>query len=409
MTAQSKHPALSQRLASAKPSPTSAMSEKARELGEKGRKIYNLSEGELDFDTPDHICEAGVLAIRNGQTRYTATAGTSELKAAIIEKFRSQNGLTYGAEEIIASSGAKQILYNAFQATLDEHDEVIIPAPYWVSYPDMVALAGGTPVVVDTKPEANFKLTPDILESAITPRTKWLVLNSPSNPTGALYSQDELAALGDVLKRHPNVMVMSDEIYEHIVFDGTFHSFAAAVPVLKERTLTVNGVSKCYAMTGWRLGYAGAPSWLISALQILQSQSTSNPSSISQAATVEALNGDMEFFTDWVATLRKRRDIVVSKMSKAEGLSCASVPAAAFYIYVDCTGVIGKKTPVGTLIETDLDFAGYLLEFAGVAVVPGTAFGLSPYLRIAFSLGEEELIPASDAIIAACATLTSIA
>ncbi len=402
----SLHPALASRMASAKPSPTAAVSDEARKLRAAGRNIINLGEGDLDFATPEAVCDAGIAAIRGGDTKYTAVPGTAEIKMAVAAKFQRENGLSYLEGELIVSCGAKQIIYNAFQATVDAGDEVIVPAPYWVSYPDMVALAGGTPVVVECVEVDGFKITPEALEAAITPRSKWLILNSPSNPTGALYSAAELEALAEVLRRHPQVFVLSEDIYEHIVYDGTFASFASAAPDMKDRTLTVNGVSKCFSMTGWRVGYAGGPAWLIKALVILQSQSTSNASSISQAAAVEALNGDTSFLKDWNATLRMRRNIVLYALAETGGVLSAAAPDSAFYVYASCAGAIGKTTPDGEVIESDVDMAKYLLGAANVAVIPGVAFGLSPYLRIAYALDTDDLKLACRDIVRACNALS---
>lgn len=406
MNQHTSHPALARRMSSAKPSPTAAVSDEARKLRAAGRNIINLGEGELDFATPESVRQAGIAAINGGDTKYTAVAGTAEIKSAVTAKFQRENALDYMADELIVSCGAKQIIYNAFQATVDAGDEVIVPAPYWVSYPDMVALADGSPVIVECGEDVGFKLTPDVLEAALTPRTKWLILNSPSNPTGALYSADEMRALADVLRRHPRVLIMSDDIYEHIVYEGAFVSFATAAPDLKERTLTVNGVSKCFSMTGWRVGYAGGPGWLIKALEILQSQSTSNASSISQAAAVEALNGDTSFLIDWIETLRTRRDIVLAAIAETNGVLSADAPDSAFYVYASCAGAVGKTTPEGEVLASDVDVAKYLLGAANAAVIPGVAFGLSPYLRIAYALDTDDLKSACGAIVAACAALT---
>lgn len=405
MAEATPHPALAPRMASAKPSPTAAVSDEARRLRAAGQTVINLGEGELDFDTPLPIRQAAIAAMDNGETKYTAVAGTAALKDAIIQKFKRDNDLHYVPEEIIASCGAKQIIFNAFQASVGAGEEVIVPAPYWVSYPDMVRLADGEPVIVPCSADAGFKLTPAQLEAAITPNTKWVILNSPSNPTGALYSEQELAALADVLRRHEHVFVLADDIYEHIVYSGTFASFAAIAPDLKERTLTVNGVSKCYSMTGWRVGYAGGPAFLIKALEILQSQSTSNPSSISQAGAVEALKGDISFIQDWIAILRDRRDIVLEMIASTGGVLSADAPDSAFYVYASCAGAIGKVRPDGEVINTDVDVATYLLQAAGAAVIPGVAFGLSPFLRIAYALDTDTLKTACNAIAAACAAL----
>ena len=397
---------LAARIADAKPSPTAAISDEARRLRESGRNIINLGEGELDFPTPPHICDAAIGAIHGGETKYTAVAGTKELKQAISQKFQRDNNLIYNEDEIIVTAGAKQAIFNAFLATLEQHDEVIIPAPYWVSYPDIVSIAGGKPVIITCDENADFKLKPAQLEASITANTKWLVLNSPSNPTGAMYSQSELTALVEILNRHPHVHIIADDIYEKIVYDGQFTSIASISPNLRHRTLTVNGVSKCYSMTGWRVGYAGGPTWLIRAIETLQSQSTSNASSISQAATIAALNGDMVFAADWMARLLTRRDRLLTAISATNGILSAKPPNSAFYIFANCAGAIGKQTPDGSLIETDIDMASYLLGTAETAVIAGTAFGLSPYLRIAYAVDDALLETACDNIITACKSLT---
>lgn len=397
---------IADRLSTIKPSPTIAVTSKAKELKAAGRDVIGLGAGEPDFDTPEHIKEAAWDAIRRGETKYTAVDGTPALKKAIADKFERENGLKYEASEITVGTGGKQVLYNALMATLNPGDEVIIPAPYWVSYPDMTLLAGGNPVVVSCGGDNGFKMKPEDLEEAITPKTKWLILNSPSNPTGAAYSKDELKAIADVLVRHPDVYVMSDDIYEHIVYDGfEFATIASAQPALKDRTLTVNGVSKAYSMTGWRIGYAGGPKELIKAISVIQSQSTSNPSSVSQAAAVEALSADQSFLADWVEVFKKRRDMVVEKLNEVEGISCAN-PEGAFYVYPSCEGCIGKKTPDGKVIETDSDFVTYLLESEGVACVQGEAFGLSPYFRISYATSTEALESACARIKKACEALS---
>ncbi|MDR3519240.1 MAG: aspartate transaminase [Azospirillaceae bacterium] len=396
---------IAKRLARINPSPTLAVSQKARELKAAGRDIISLGAGEPDFDTPDTIKAAAERAIRAGETKYTAVDGTPALKAAIAAKFKRENGLVYTADQITVGTGGKQVLYNALMATLDAGDEVIIPAPYWVSYPDMVALAEGTPVFVTGPESKGFKLQPEPLEQAITPRTKWLILNSPSNPTGAAYSAAELAALGEVLLRHPQVHVMTDDMYEHLIYDGfAFATIAQVVPALFDRTLTVNGVSKAYAMTGWRIGYAAGPKALIKAIATIQSQSTSNPSSVSQAAAVEALNGPQDFIAARAEVFRQRRDLVVSMLNQAPGITCLR-PEGAFYVYPSCAGTIGKRTPEGKVIETDSDFVTYLLESEGVAVVQGVAFGLSPYFRISYATSTEALEEAGIRIQRACAAL----
>ncbi len=396
---------LASSLSRIKPSPTIAVTNLARELRAAGRDIIGLGAGEPDFDTPDHIKEAAIAAIRRGETKYTAVDGTPQLKAAIVRKFRRDNGLDYEAAEITVGTGGKQVLYNAFMATVDAGDEVVIPAPYWVSYPDMVRLAGGEPVFVPCPAENGFRLRPEDLERAITPRTKWLVLNSPSNPTGAAYRREELAAIAEILRAHPQVWVMTDDMYEHLVYDDfVFTTIAQVAPDLKPRTLTVNGVSKAYAMTGWRIGYAGGPRELIRAMATIQSQSTSNPCSISQAAAVAALDGDQSFLAERNRVFRERRDLVVSMLDRAPGLSCPK-PEGAFYVYPSCAGVIGKRPPGGQPITSSEDFARYLLEDAGVAVVHGAAFGLDPHFRISYATATELLEEACRRIIRACERL----
>ena len=374
-----------------KPSATLAVDAKARALVAEGRNVIGLAAGQPDFDTPDNIKEAAIKAIREGKTKYTDVDGTPELKDAIVGKFKRENGLDYKRSQVHVAPGGKAVLFNALVATLGEGDEVIVPAPYWVSYPDMVLLAGGEPVRVATREEDGFKLKPEALEAAITPRTKWLILNSPSNPTGGTYSRAELRALADTLLKHPHVWVMTDDMYEHLLYDGfEFATIAQVEPQLYERTLTVNGVSKAYAMTGWRIGYAAGPEPLITLMRKLESQSTSNPCSIAQAAAVEALNGTQEFLAPRAEAFRKRRDLVVSMLNQATGITCIK-PEGAFYVYPSCAGLIGKTAPSGKVIETDADFAGELLDSEGVAVVHGAAFGLSPYFRISYATSEKVL------------------
>ena len=374
-----------------KPSPSTSAADRANELRRQGKSIVNLVVGEPDFDTPLHIRQAAALAMDKGATRYTLMAGTVELRQAIVAKLERENGLTYALNEIIATSGAKSAIYSAFAITLEPGDEVIVPAPYWVSYPDMVLASDGTPVTVAC-PEANdFKLTPAQLEAAITPKTRWLLINSPSNPTGAAYTLAEYRALADVLVKHPQVLVMTDDIYEHIRFDGerTPH-FLQAAPELRERTLVVNGVSKTYAMTGWRIGYVAGPRDLVQALDTLLSQSTGNCCSISQAAAAAALNGDQRFVAESVAIYKQRRDATLARINAIPGLSCRT-PEGAFYLYVNCAGLIGKTTPEGKLLKEDGDVVMYLLESVGVAVVAGTAYGLSPYFRLSIATSIEIL------------------
>jgi aspartate aminotransferase len=389
-----------------KPSPTLAMTDRVAALKRQGVDVIGLSAGEPDFDTPDFVKEAAVAAIWAGKTKYTEVDGTPELKAAIAAKFARDNGLTYAANEISVNAGGKHTLFNALVATVDAGDEVIIPAPYWVSYPDIVNFAGGTPVILSAGANQLYKILPEQLEAAITPRTKWVLLNSPSNPTGAAYSATELKALAEVLMRHPHVMVLTDDMYEHVWYaDTSFATIAQVEPALYERTLTVNGCSKAYAMTGWRIGYAGGPAWLIKAMSKLQSQSTSNPSSISQAAATAALNGDQSFLKDRNAAFLKRRDLVVSMLNQAPGLHCPT-PEGAFYVYPDATGCIGKMTPTGRKIESDADLIGYFLDEARVAAVNGEAFGLSPAFRVSYATSEAILIDACTRIQTACAALS---
>jgi aspartate aminotransferase len=389
-----------------KPSPTMAITSKAREMKAAGFDVIGLGAGEPDFDTPDNVKQAAIAAIQRGETKYTAVDGIPELKRAIVAKFARENDLAYKPAEITVGSGGKQVLYNALLATLNPGDEVIVPSPYWVSYPDIVLLAGATPVIVETKVEEGFKLSPKALAAAITPRTKWFIFNSPSNPTGAAYTRDEIKALTDVLLKHENVWVLSDDIYEHLVYDGFAFSTPAQVePKLKGRTLTMNGVSKAYSMTGWRIGYAGGPEPLIKAIATLQSQSTSNPCSISQWASVEALEGPQDFLKSWVASFQDRRDLVVSMLNQAKGISCPT-PEGAFYVYPSCAGVIGRTSRDGKKIETDEDFATALLQEEGVAVVHGAAFGLSPFFRISYATGIEALEEACRRIQRFCANVT---
>ena len=396
---------LAARLSRVKPSATIAISAKANALKAQGRNIIALSFGEPDFDTPDNIKEAAIKAIRAGDTKYTAVDGTAKLKEAIAAKFKRENGLTYSAKQVTVGTGGKQVLYNAFMATLSAGDEVIIPAPYWVSYPDMVLLAEGTPVFVACTQETGFKLKAADLEKAITPKTKWVLLNSPSNPSGAAYTPVELKAITGVLVRHPHVWVLTDDIYEHLVYDDFEFSTPAQIePSLYDRTLTMNGVSKAYCMTGWRIGYAGGPEHLIRAMGDVQSQSTSNPGSISQAAAVEALNGVQDFIPQNNAVFKQRRDLVVRMLNAAQGLDCHT-PEGAFYVYPGCAGLIGAKTPTGQMLRNDEDVCGYLLESQGVAVVHGAAFGLSPHFRVSYAASTEVLEEACRRIQKACAEL----
>lgn len=388
-----------------KPSPTMAVGALADELRAQGRDIIGLGSGEPDFDTIDYVKDAGIKAILEGDTKYTAVDGTPEVKDAIIEKFKRENGIDYKRENITVNCGGKHTIYNAFVATLNPGDEVIIPAPYWVSYPDMTLLAGGVPVIVAAGIENGFKITPEQLDAAISKKTKWVILNSPSNPTGAAYSATEMKLLTDVLLKHPHVWVFADDIYEHIVYDGfEFNTPVSVEPKLKERALTMNGMAKAYAMTGWRIGFAGGPVELINAMRKIQSQSTSNPCTISQAATVAALTGPQGYIKERAAIFQKRRDMVVDMINDISGLECLT-PEGAFYVYPSCAALIGKKTPDGKVIETDLDMSTYLLESGGVAVVHGEAFGLSPHFRISYATSEDVLIEACGRIKKACEAL----
>ncbi len=373
------------------PSPTLAVTAKAARLKAEGRDIIGLGAGEPDFDTPDFVKEAAIKAIRDGQTKYTNVDGTPAIKEAVRGKFKRDNNLDYGLDQITVNVGGKHTIFNAMVATLNVGDEVVIPAPYWVSYPDIVAFTGATPVIVPCGINIGFKLTPAALEAAITPRTRWLILNSPSNPTGAAYTRAELRALADVLLRHPHVHILTDDMYEHIVYDGfEFATIAEVEPALYERTLTVNGASKAYAMTGWRIGFAGGPAWLIKAIAKIQSQSTTNPCSIAQAAVVAALNGDQSFLVERNLAFARRRDLVVSMLNQTPGLRCPR-PEGAFYVYPDCAGLIGKTTPDGIVLSDDEAVATYFIDAEGVAVVHGAAFGGSPAFRISYATSEAAL------------------
>jgi aspartate aminotransferase len=387
------------------PSATIAISAKARALKATGRDVIALSAGEPDFDTPDNIKDAAIAAIRAGKTKYTDPDGMPELKAAICAKFKRENGLEYKPSQVHVAPGGKPVIFNALVATLNPGDEVIIPAPYWVSYPDMTLLAGGTPVSVETTAESGFKITPEALEAAITPRSKWLIINSPSNPSGGAYTRAELQAIADVLLRHPQVWVLTDDMYEHLVFDDfEFTTIAQVEPRLYDRTLTMNGVSKGYSMTGWRIGYAAGPEALIKAMGKMISQTTSNPCSISQWAALEALNGPQDFIKPNAKLFQERRDLVVSMLNQATGLHCPT-PEGAFYVYPSCAGLIGKTAPSGKVIETDEDFAVELLETEGVAVVHGAAFGLSPFFRISYATANDVLEDACARIQRFCASV----
>jgi len=397
---------LSNALTRVKPSATIAVAQKARELKAQGRDVITLAAGEPDFDTPDNVKQAAIAAIERGETKYTPVAGIPELRQAIAAKFKRENGLDYKPDQVIVGTGGKQILFNAFMATLNEGDEVIIAAPYWVSYPEMVLLTGGTPVFVDTYQEDNFKLRASVLEAAITPKTKWVVFNSPSNPSGAAYTRDELKSLTDVLLRYPHVHILTDDMYEHLTYGDFVYTTPAQVePELYDRTLTMNGVSKAYAMTGWRIGYAAGPLPLIKAMDMVQGQQTSGACSIAQWASVEALNGDQSFVHNNKKIFENRRNLIVSMLNQATGIDCPT-PEGAFYVYPSCAGLIGKKTPQGKVIETDEDFVIALLEAEAVAVVHGSAFGLGPNFRISYAASEEALEEAGKRIQRFCASLT---
>lgn len=397
---------LSEAVNRVEPSATIAVTTKAAELKRAGVDVIGLGAGEPDFDTPDHIKDAAIRAIHDGKTKYTPADGIPELKEAICAKFKRDNDLDYKPSQVNVSPGGKPVIFNAFISTLNPGDEVIVPAPYWVSYPDMARMAGGTPVFVQCGPNANYKMTPDSLEAAITPKTKWLVLNSPSNPTGAAYTRAELRGLADVLLRYPNVFILTDDMYEHLVYDGfEYWTIAQVEPGLYDRTLTMNGVSKAYAMTGWRIGYAAGPEKLIGAMRKVMSQSTSNPCSISQWAAVAALNGPHDFLAERNAAFKSRRDMVVTELNKADGITCGT-PEGAFYVYPSCAGVIGKRSAGGVLIETDQDFCSALLEEANVAAVFGEAFGLSPAFRVSYATSTEALTEACKRIQRFCAGLS---
>ena len=397
---------LASRLSAIKPSPTIAVSNMAAEMKAAGKDVIGLGAGEPDFDTPDHVKAAARAAMDEGKTKYTAVDGIPQLKAAIVDKFARENNIACTPDMVTVGTGGKQVLYNALMATLDKGDEVIIPAPYWVSYPDMVLLAEGTPVAVECPQEDGFKLTPAALDAAVTDRTKWLILNSPSNPTGAAYSADDLRALADVLRRHPHVHIMVDDMYEHLVYDGfVFATMAEVAPDLQDRTLTINGVSKAYCMTGWRIGYATGPKALIKAMAKIQSQSTSNPNSIAQWAAVEALNGPLDFMADNLVHFAARRTLVSDALNAIDGMDCF-VPEGAFYVYPNISGLLGRTTPEGKRLETDEDFVSYLLESQGVATVQGAAFGLSPHFRISYATSTAALEDAMARITTACAALS---
>ncbi|GGG82565.1 aminotransferase [Salipiger pallidus] len=394
---------LSKRLSAVRPPQTIALALKVQQMKAEGHDIISLGQGELDFATPEHVAEAGIKAIRDGQTKYTAVAGTPELKAAIARKLKRDNGLDYEPAQIIAGTGAKQLVFNAMMATVDAGDDVVIPVPAWVSYPDIVRLAGGNPILVPMTAADGWKLTPDALAAALTPATKWVMLNSPGNPTGALYTAEELAALCDVLRDH-HALIMADDIYELIVHEGSFATPAAVAPDMVDRILTVNGVSKGFAMTGWRLGYAAGPAWLVRAMDILQSQSTSNPSTISQAAAAAALDTDPAELQPRLTRLTARRDMVMEAIAKMPGVEAAT-PPASFYVFPSVEGLMGARTPEGGVIENDMDLSNYILAAARVAVVPGSAFDMPGHLRLAYALSEDRLAEAMDRMVTALSAL----
>ena len=388
-----------------KPSPTIAVTQKAKELKASGKDIIGLGAGEPDFDTPENIKQAAIKAIKDGDTKYTAVDGTPSLKEAIIKKFKRENNLVYQIDQITVGTGGKQVIYNAMMATLNEGDEVIIPAPYWVSYPDIVLLAGGTPIILECNEKQGFKINPKELEKSITKKTKWIILNSPSNPTGACYSEENVREIAKILENHPHVYILSDDIYEHVIY-GDFKFFTIAqVDSLKDRVLTMNGVSKAYSMTGWRIGYAAGPQEIIKAIAKIQSQSTTNPSSISQAAAVEALNGIQNFIKERSSSFQERRDFVVKALNEIKGIECLN-PSGAFYVFPSCKGLMGKKDKKGKVIKTDTDFVQSLLENNGIAVVQGSAFGLEGFFRISYATSMENLKKAMERIKSFCETLT---
>jgi len=397
---------LAESLSRVKPSPTIAVTTKARELKAAGKDVIGLGAGEPDFDTPENIKKAAIAAIERGETKYTAVDGIPELKQAVCDKFKRENGIDYEPAEISVAAGGKHIIYNALMATINPGNEVLIPAPYWVSYPDIALLAGGTPVTIEAGVEANFKISPAQLDAAITDKTKWLIFNSPSNPTGAAYTEAEIRALADVLLKHPNVWILSDDIYEHLTYgDFKFTTLVGVEPSLKSRTLTMNGVAKAYAMTGWRIGFAGGPVELIGGMRKLQSQSTSNPCSISQWASVEALNGPQDFIAERAGVFNERRDLVVGMLNEAAGINCPT-PEGAFYVYPSVQGCMGMKTPDGTVLNSDEDFVSALLNDEGVAAVHGEAFGLSPYFRVSYATSTETLEEACKRIQRFCGKLS---
>ena len=387
-----------------KPSPTLAVTQKARELKAAGKDVISLGAGEPDFDTPDNIKQAAIKAINDGDTKYTAVDGTPALKDAIIKKFKRENNLEYQADQITVGAGGKHVIYNAMVATLNEGDEVVIPAPYWVSYPDIVLLAGGTPIILECNEKQGFKINASELEKSINKKTKWIILNSPSNPTGACYSESDIKEIAKALIRHPHVYILSDDIYEHVTYEGFKFFTIAQIVELKERVLTMNGVSKAYSMTGWRIGYAAGPKEIIKAIAKIQSQSTTNPSSISQAAAVEALNGTQDFIKERAISFQERRDLVVKSLNEIDGIECLN-PDGAFYVFPSCKGLIGKKDITGKELKTDTDFVQSLLENSGVAVVQGSAFGLEGFFRISYATSMNNLKKALEKISAFCKSL----
>ncbi len=396
---------ISDSLKKIKPSPTIAVTQKARELKAAGKDVIGLGAGEPDFDTPDNIKQAAIKAINDGDTKYTAVDGTPELKKAIVEKFKKENNLDYTTDQITVGAGGKHVIYNAMMATLNDGDEVIIPAPYWVSYPDIVILAGGKPVVMECDEKQGFKINPSDLEKFITPKTKWIILNSPSNPTGACYSESDIKAIAAVLEKHKHIYILSDDIYEHVTYEGFKFFTIAQIESLKERVLTMNGVSKAYSMTGWRIGYAAGPKDIVKAIAKIQSQSTTNPSSISQAASVEALSGTQDFIKKRADSFQERRDFVVNALNAIDGIECLN-PDGAFYVFPSCKGLMGKKDSNGKEIKSDTDFVQSLLENSGIAVVQGSAFGLEGFFRISYATSMENLKKALEKISSFCKSLS---
>ena len=396
---------ISDSLKKIKPSPTIAVTQKARELKAAGKDVIGLGAGEPDFDTPENIKQAAIKAINDGDTKYTAVDGTPDLKKAIVEKFKKENNLDYTADQITVGAGGKHVIYNAMMATLNEGDEVIVPAPYWVSYPDIVLLAGGKPVVMECDEKQSFKINPSDLEKFITPKTKWIILNSPSNPTGACYSENDIREIAKVLEKHPHVYILSDDIYEHVTYEGFKFFTIAQIESLKERVLTMNGVSKAYSMTGWRIGYAAGPKEIIKAIAKIQSQSTTNPSSISQAASVEALSGTQDFIKIRADSFQERRDFVVKALNDIDGIECLN-PDGAFYVFPSCKGLMGKKDTNGKEIKSDTDFVQSLLENSGIAVVQGSAFGLEGFFRISYATSMDNLKKALEKISSFCKSLS---